>query len=103
MPSMAGYFFPRAVCRGARRSAHQRTCFVALFAELLADVGYTTYPTRADFMAGLKALDAKLAPGKWLLAYDFDNLLQGGDLSMAELDAVSKDRPILIWYINIPR
>ena len=74
---------------------------MALFAELLADVGYTTYPARADFMAG--ALDAKLAPGEWLLAYDFENLLQGGDLSMAELDAVSKDRPILIWYINIPR
>ena len=80
---------------------HQHTCFVALFAELLADVGYTTYPTRADLMAGLKALDAKLPPGEWLLCYDFDNLLQGGDLSMAELDTVSKDRPILIWYINM--
>jgi predicted amidohydrolase YtcJ len=80
---------------------HQHSCFVALFAELLADVGYTTYPTRADLMAGLKALDAKLPPGEWLLAYDFDNLLQGGDLSMAELDGVSKDRPILIWYINM--
>lgn len=74
---------------------------MALFAELLADVGYTTYPTRDDLMAGLKALDAKLPPGEWLLAYDFDNLLQGGDLSMAELDTVSKDRPILIWYINM--
>lgn len=80
---------------------HQHTCFVALFAELLADVGYTTYRTRADLMAGLKALDAKLPPGEWLLAYNFDNLLQGGDLSMAELDTVSKDRPILIWYINM--
>ena len=80
---------------------HQHTCFVALFAELLADVGYTTYPTRDDLMAGLKALDAKLPPGQWLLAYDFDNLLQGGDLSMAELDTVSKDRPISIWYINM--
>ncbi len=80
---------------------HQHSCFVALFAELLADVGYTTYPTRAELMAGLKALDAKLPPGEWLLAYNFDNLLQGGDLSMAELDGVSKDRPILIWYINM--
>lgn len=80
---------------------HQHTCFVALFAELLADVGYTKYPTRAELMAGLKALDAKLKPGEWLLAYDFDNLLQGGDLSMAELDGISKDRPILVWYINM--
>ena len=63
---------------------------MALFAELLADVGYTTYPTRVDLMAGLKALDAKLPPGQWLLAYNFDNLLQGGDLSMVELGTVSK-------------
>ena len=80
---------------------HQHSCFVALFSELLTDVGYTTYPTRADLIAGLKALDAKLKPGEWLLAYNFDNLLQGGDLSMAELDGVSKDRPIMIWYINM--
>jgi predicted amidohydrolase YtcJ len=80
---------------------HQHSCFVALFAELLADVGYTTYPTRADLIAGLKALDAKLPQGAWLAAYNFDNLLQGGDLSMAELDGVSKDRPILVWYINM--
>ena len=80
---------------------HQHTCFVALFAELLADVGYSTYPTRAALIAGLKALDAKLPAGEWLLAYNFDNLLQGGDLSMAELDGVSKDRPILVWYINM--
>ncbi|KWT70993.1 hypothetical protein APY04_0655 [Hyphomicrobium sulfonivorans] len=80
---------------------HQHSCFVALFSELLADVGYIKYPTRAELMAGLKAMDAKLPAGEWLLAYDFDNLLQGGDLSMAELDGISKDRPIFIWYINM--
>lgn len=80
---------------------HQHSCFMAVFAELLTDVGYTTYPTRDKLMAGLKALDAKLPQGAWLLAYDFDNLLQGGDLSMTELDGVSKDRPIFIWYINM--
>ena len=80
---------------------HQHSCFVALFSELLTDVGYSLYPTRAQLIAGLKALDAKLPPGQWLAAYNFDNLLQGGDLSMAELDGVSKDRPIFIWYINM--
>lgn len=80
---------------------HQHSCFVALFSELLTDVGYAIYPTRAELIAGLKALDAKLPPGQWLAAYNFDNLLQGGDLSMAELDGVSKDRPIFIWYINM--
>ncbi|MCB1498962.1 MAG: amidohydrolase [Bauldia sp.] len=80
---------------------HQHSCFMAVFAELLTDVGYTTYPTREKLTAGLKALDAKLPQGAWLLAYDFDNLLQGGDLSMTELDGISKDRPIFIWYINM--
>lgn len=80
---------------------HQHSCFVALFSELLADVGYTKYATRAELLSGLKALDAKLEPGEWLLAYDFDNLLQGGDLSMTELDSISRDRPILVWYINM--
>ncbi len=58
-------------------------------------------PPAHELIAGLKALDAKLPPGQWLAAYNFDNLLQGGDLSMAELDGVSKDRPIFIWYINM--
>lgn len=80
---------------------HQHSCFVALFSELLIDVGFETYPTRADLIAGLKALDAKLPPGKWLAAYNFDNLLQGGNLTMAELDAISTERPIFIWYINM--
>ncbi len=80
---------------------HQHSCFVALFSELLADIGYVNFPNRADLIAGLKALDAKLPPGEWLLAYDFDNLLQGGDLSMTELDGVSKNRPIMVWYINM--
>lgn len=80
---------------------HQHSCFIALFSEMLTDVGYETYPTRADLIAGLKTLDAKLPPGQWLTAYNFDNLLQGGNLSMAELDGVSKERPIFIWYINM--
>ena len=80
---------------------HQHSCFMALFEELLTDVGFTSYPTRADLIAELKALDAKLPAGEWLLGYNFDYLLQGGDLSMAELDGISKDRPIFIWYINM--
>lgn len=80
---------------------HQHACFVGLFNELLTDVGYTKFRTRPELMAGLKALDARLPAGQWLLVYNFDNLLQGGDLSMAELDTVSKDRPILVWYVNM--
>ena len=79
---------------------HHHTCGAALFAELLADVGYSRYPTRAEFTAALKALADKTPAGEWILAYDFDNLLQGGDLSMKELDAISTSHPIFVWYIN---
>ncbi len=80
---------------------HHHVCFAGLFSALLNDVGYTSFRTRTDLVEGLKALDAKLPAGQWLLGCNFDNLLQGGDLSMAELDGISKDRPILIWYVNM--
>jgi predicted amidohydrolase YtcJ len=79
---------------------HHHTCGAALFAELLADVGYSRYPTRAEFTAALKTLADKTPAGEWILAYNFDNLLQGGDLSMKELDAISTSHPIFVWYIN---
>ena len=44
---------------------------------------------------------AETPPGQWLLFTSFDNLLQGGDLMMADLDAVSKGQPILVYYINM--
>jgi predicted amidohydrolase YtcJ len=79
---------------------HHHSCFASLKAALLVDLGYTLYPTRADFTAALKALVAKTPPGQWVMGYDFDNLLQGGDLSMTELDAISTAHPIFVWYIN---
>jgi predicted amidohydrolase YtcJ len=52
-------------------------------------------------IAALKDQVAKTPPGQWVLASTFDNLLQGGDLSMAELDAISTDHPIFVWYANM--
>ena len=43
----------------------------------------------------------KTPPGRWLLFTSFDNLLQGGDLMMPDLDAISKVHPILVYYINM--
>jgi predicted amidohydrolase YtcJ len=80
---------------------HHHTVAAALFAELLMDVDYTKYPTRAALTAALKAQAAKTPPGQWIVACNFDNLLQGGDLSMAELDAISTDHPIFVWYVNM--
>jgi predicted amidohydrolase YtcJ len=80
---------------------HHHTVAAALFAVMLMDVGYTNYPTRAGMIAALKDQVAKTPPGQWVLASTFDNLLQGGDLSMAELDAISTDHPIFVWYANM--
>ena len=52
-------------------------------------------------MAMLRDRAAKTPAGDWLLFTGFDNLLQGGDVTMADLDAASKDHPILVYYINM--
>jgi predicted amidohydrolase YtcJ len=80
---------------------HHHTCGAALFAELLTDVGYTKYPTRAALTDALRAMAAKTPAGQWIIGCNFDNLLQGGDFSMKELDAISTDHPIFIWYVNM--
>lgn len=79
---------------------HNHSILSAVILELLTDVGYTTYPTRAKLIEALKAMAARTPAGEWVAASNFDNLLQGGGLSRAELDAVSTDRPIFVWYTN---
>ena len=39
-------------------------------------------------------------PGSGFSAGFYDNLLQGGDLSMEALDQVSTDHPIFVLYVN---
>jgi predicted amidohydrolase YtcJ len=80
---------------------HQHTVTGALVAAVFTEIGYTAYKTRAAVMSALRERAAKSPPGKWLLFANFDNLLQGGELSKAELDAVSTDHPILVYYINM--
>ena len=79
---------------------HNHTILASLIFELLDDVGYAKYPTRAKLMAYLKEVAARTPKGQWIVGSNFDNLLQGGDLSRAELDAISTDHPIFIWYTN---
>lgn len=80
--------------------SHHHTVMAALVFELLNDVGYSVYPTRQELIAGLRAIAAKTPPGQWVSGAKFDNLLQGGDLSRQELDSVSTEHPIFIWYVN---
>jgi predicted amidohydrolase YtcJ len=51
-------------------------------------------------IAALKSAVATTPPGQWIRAGNYDNLLQGGDLSMQELDGISTTHPIFILYVN---
>lgn len=79
---------------------HNHTILSALIFELLADVGYTNFPTRGKLLAELRAMATRTPPGQWISCSNFDNLLQGGDLSREELDVISTDHPIFVWYTN---
>jgi predicted amidohydrolase YtcJ len=80
--------------------AHNHTILSALIFELLTDVGYTKFPTRGKLTNELRSLVANTPAGQWVVCSNFDNLLQGGDLSRAELDAISTQHPIFVWYTN---
>ncbi|MGA9083104.1 MAG: amidohydrolase, partial [Pseudolabrys sp.] len=81
--------------------AHQHTVTGALINAIFTEIGYTKYKSREALFAALRTKADKTPPGEWLLFTSFDNLLQGGDLSMSELDNVSKAHPILVYYINM--
>ena len=80
---------------------HCHTIAASLIAELLDDVGFTKYPARQSLIAHLKQEAASTPKGQWIVGAYFDNLLQGGDLRRNELDEISSDHPIFIWYINL--
>ena len=79
---------------------HNHTVLSAVYLELLTDVGYLKNKTRDDLIANLKLLTSITPDGSWVLASNFDNLLQGGDLSRDELDKISDTKPIFVWYTN---
>lgn len=79
---------------------HHHYVLSALLAELLHDVGYSKFPTRAQVLSDLTARAAATPPGQWIAAGFYDNLLQGGDLAGADLDAVSAAHPIFVLYVN---
>ena len=79
---------------------HHHTILASLIFELLDDVGYANFPTRGKLLAEFASIAARTPPGQWISCSNFDNLLQGGDLSREELDAVSTSHPIFVWYTN---
>ena len=79
---------------------HHHYTLSAVLGRLLLDIGYSTYPARQDALSALRSAAMKTPPGQWIAAGFYDNLLQGGELSMAALDAVSAQHPIFVMYVN---
>ena len=79
---------------------HNHAVLSAVILELLTDVGFDKNRTRRALLDQLRAMAAQTPPGQWVTASNFDNLLQGGELSREELDSVSTTHPIFVWYTN---
>lgn len=79
---------------------HHHTVLSAVAGNYLTNVGYANYRARADALEGLKEATAKTPPGQWVRGGYYDNILQGGDLSIEMLDAVSTQHPIFVIYVN---
>ena len=79
---------------------HNHTILASLIFELLDDVGYAKFRTRDKLVAHLKQEAADTPKGQWIVGSNFDNLLQGGDFTRAELDLISTEHPIFVWYTN---
>lgn len=79
---------------------HHHAVLCALVVDLTTNIGFDAHRTRAQALEALKALAARTPPGQWIAASFYDNLLQGGDLSMTDLDGVSTQHPIFVIYVN---
>ena len=58
------------------------------------------YKTKEQVKSFIKTTAAKTPAGQWLAFGFYDNLLQGGDWSMAEINEISTSHPIFIFYVN---
>ncbi|MEM7460417.1 MAG: amidohydrolase [Pseudomonadota bacterium] len=56
-------------------------------------------PTRAAFFERLTEIEAEAPAGEPLIVYGFHNLVHG-DLVKADLDAVTSERPLVIWHYS---
>lgn len=79
---------------------HNHVVLSSLFDQLLINVGFSKYKMKAQVKSFMKTTAAKTPAGQWLAFGFYDNLLQGGDWSMAELNDISTNHPIFIFYVN---
>lgn len=80
---------------------HQHPIPGGIMLTQMTNVGSDTYKTKADVLGALKAKAAEMPAGQWIYADLYDNLLQGGDLTLQELDGVSTAHPIFVYYVSM--
>ena len=79
---------------------HNHIVLSSLFETLLVNAGFAKYKTKAQVESLMKTTAASTPAGQWLTFGFYDNLLQGGDWSMSELNKISTTHPIFILYVN---
>ncbi|MGB8520213.1 MAG: amidohydrolase [Candidatus Tumulicola sp.] len=80
---------------------HQHPIPGGIMLTQMLNVGYDAYKDKAGVIGALKAKASQLPAGQWIYAAYYDNVLQGGDLTLAELDAVSTEHPIFVYYVSM--
>ncbi len=80
---------------------HQHPFPGGLMLLLMQNVGPEHCKTKADVLAALATKAAATPAGQWIYAGYYDDVLQGGFVSMAELDAVSTVHPIFLYYVSM--
>lgn len=79
---------------------HHHYVLAALLNHLLLNIGHAVAATRAEALGELKSAASRTPAGEWIAAGFYDNILQGGDLSIADLDSISAIHPIFVMYVN---
>src|ERR1700677_606629 len=64
-------------------------------------VSYDLYKTKAAVLDALRKKASQTPSGQWIYASYYDNILHGGYLTMAELDAVTTAHPIFVYYVSM--
>jgi predicted amidohydrolase YtcJ len=64
-------------------------------------VSYDVYKTKAEVLDALRKKASQTPGGQWIYASYYDNILQGGYLTMAELDGVTTAHPMFVYYVSM--
>src|SRR5271163_1823951 len=80
---------------------HQHPLPGGLMQAHTTSVSYDLYKTKAAVLDALRKKASQTPSGQWIYASYYDNILHGGYLTMAELDAVTTAHPMFVYYVSM--